>query len=108
MIRYFGLVFAIGVGTAFLMLTLFLYHPEWKATTPYAENLFAGEAINYAYQIAFALIGMASSSPFHERPSLEQPSPLLLQDKAQPRGQKALRDPFGAISRLPSLLPDVE
>lgn len=57
MIRYFGLVFAIGVGTAFLILTLFLYHPEWKATSAYAENLFAGEAINYAYQIFFALIG---------------------------------------------------
>ena len=50
---------AIAFGFALLMLALFLFHPEWKATTSYGANLFAGKEIHYPYQIAFALIGMA-------------------------------------------------
>jgi len=57
LIRYFATSFAIALGVLFLIFSLFLHHPEWKATTAYAANLFANNPINYPYQIAFALIG---------------------------------------------------
>ena len=58
-VLYSACLGAIALGFALLMLALFLFHPEWKATTSYGANLFAGKEIHYPYQIAFALIGMA-------------------------------------------------
>jgi phosphatidylglycerol:prolipoprotein diacylglycerol transferase len=57
LLLYFLLHGAIAAGFTFLMLALFLAHPEWKSLTAYADHLFSGESINYSYQISFALIG---------------------------------------------------
>jgi len=55
---YFASAFLVAAGLTLLMLSLFLYHPQWQAITSYSEHLFAGVSIHYPYQIAFALIGI--------------------------------------------------
>jgi phosphatidylglycerol:prolipoprotein diacylglycerol transferase len=57
LIYYFSSIGAVALGLAFLVLGLFLAHPEWQSETSYASGLFAGSPISWRASLALALAG---------------------------------------------------
>lgn len=46
-----------SLGFMLAILSIFLFNPSWASITQYAENLYQGQAINYATQLSLSLIG---------------------------------------------------
>lgn len=57
LVRYGVSIAALSLGFFLLILSLFLYHPDWSTQTEYSSPLYAGVSISYGLCLSSALVG---------------------------------------------------